>query len=454
MGFSDSCDESGFQTQTCTDLNSCGTTSGKPAESQVCLRDTDGNVCNSVSTCSTAYDCQRYSRTDTCIIGTCTPGTVNYPIDNSCTNLCPTGGTCSGDSCLPPCGSDADSSTNCWPSSCSSFSSCSSTSACTCSSGYACTGACPTCSTSSVESITCPTGEVVVGAQFTIDYTYKDSGSNSAYDYEHRSYHRLRTGETGYENEWDGCQRSRGNDDCSIKSDSFSGEYPPTAPSTPGVYTYIVKSYAWSSEDNARCGRSEGSTQSCTVNVVNPAPSKPALSSPDNGATGVSTTPTLDWSDTVSAGGWYFLYYKKSTDASYTRTLSQLTSSQHTLSALPYNTVYNWYAEACNTGPKCTNSDTWSFTTQACTGSVILTLNPQTVESGKTVTPSASGLSNCAGKTVYFKQDSCSGTEVSSCAISSPGTGCSGNAFTSSGSPGEYTYFACIDKNGDSDFND
>lgn len=89
----------------------------------------------------------------------------------------------------------------------------------------------------------------------------------------------------------------------------------------------------------------------------------------------------------------------------------------------------------------------------SCTGSVTLTLNPQIVESGKYVIPSASGLSSCTGKTVYFKRDSCSGIEVSNCVISS-GTGCGGSAFISSGLPGEYTYFACIDKNGDGDFID
>ena len=94
-------------------------------------------------------------------------------------------------------------------------------------------------------------------------------------------------------------------------------------------------------------------------------PSAPSLFLPLNGATGVSKTPALDWSDTIVTGGWYYIYYKKSTDTSWSYANGQLTSSQYTFtSALSSNTKYNWGVWACNLGSSCTNSTTYSFTTR------------------------------------------------------------------------------------------
>lgn len=45
----------------------------------------------------------------------------------------------------------------------------------------------------------------------------------------------------------------------------------------------------------------------------------------------------------------------------------------------------------------------------SCSGTVSLNLNPSTVNPYDSVTPSASGLTGCAGKTVYFKEESCLG---------------------------------------------
>lgn len=90
--------------------------------------------------------------------------------------------------------------------------------------------------------------------------------------------------------------------------------------------------------------------------------------------------------------------------------------------------------------------------TSTCSGTIALTLNPQTVLHGGSVTPSASGLSACDAKVVVFRSSSCSGTQVSSCSVS--GTGCTGSAFTAPGTGGSYIYYACIDKNDDSDFAD
>jgi len=87
-----------------------------------------------------------------------------------------------------------------------------------------------------------------------------------------------------------------------------------------------------------------------------------------------------------------------------------------------------------------------------CSGSVALALTPSTIATSGSVTPSASGLSGCDGKTVIFKMDSCTGTQVSSCYIS--GSGCTGDAFSGPGNTGSYSYYACIDKNGNGNFDD
>ena len=86
-----------------------------------------------------------------------------------------------------------------------------------------------------------------------------------------------------------------------------------------------------------------------------------------------------------------------------------------------------------------------------CTGSVDLTLTPSTVSPEGPVTPSASGLSNCDG-TIEFRKDSCDDDKMSECSILTDG--CSGSPFTAPSSTGTYTYYACVDKNNDGDFED
>jgi hypothetical protein len=87
-----------------------------------------------------------------------------------------------------------------------------------------------------------------------------------------------------------------------------------------------------------------------------------------------------------------------------------------------------------------------------CSGPVKLTLTPSTISPSGSVTPSASGLSNCDGKKVEFRNNSCTGVKIGECIVS--GAGCASSPLTAPGFIGSYTYFACIDMNGDSDFGD
>jgi len=87
-----------------------------------------------------------------------------------------------------------------------------------------------------------------------------------------------------------------------------------------------------------------------------------------------------------------------------------------------------------------------------CSGTIALTLTPSTLAAGGSVTPSATGLSNCGG-TIYFRQDTCSQTNASSTCLVS-GSGCTGSAFTAPLTIGIYTYYSCFDKNGNGNFSD
>ena len=84
---------------------------------------------------------------------------------------------------------------------------------------------------------------------------------------------------------------------------------------------------------------------------------------------------------------------------------------------------------------------------------MILTLNPTTVVKSGLVSPSASGLSGCTGKSIIFKKGPCgSGTKVSSCTSGS--MGCTGPSFRAPSTVGTYTYYACINKNSKNAYKD
>ncbi len=98
-----------------------------------------------------------------------------------------------------------------------------------------------------------------------------------------------------------------------------------------------------------------------------------------------------------------------------------------------------------------TSSSSTTLPPGACSGNIILALNPSSVQPSGIVTFSASGLANCNGKLINLRQNSCSGTQINSC--TSQAQGCSGT-FNAPSPTGTYNYFACIDKNNDNDFTD
>ena len=116
--------------------------------------------------------------------------------------------------------------------------------------------------------------------------------------------------------------------------------------------------------------------------------------------------------------------------------------------------------KSCASGSCATSAPYWSFwkdctstekcnaatgTCDSCSGTptVTFTENPTTPEAA--INPIASGLSNCAGKTIQFREGSCSGTLKSSCVIGAGGAGCTGDTeFAVPQNYGTFTYYACI----------
>ncbi|MCI0415933.1 hypothetical protein L0222_24420 [bacterium] len=94
-------------------------------------------------------------------------------------------------------------------------------------------------------------------------------------------------------------------------------------------------------------------------------PATPTLSSPTNGATGVTTTPVLDWSD-VSGATSYDV--QVATDAAFTnviRSANVVTSTWTVSPALNNSTTYFWRARAVNGCGPGSYASGFSFTTAA-----------------------------------------------------------------------------------------
>jgi hypothetical protein len=80
----------------------------------------------------------------------------------------------------------------------------------------------------------------------------------------------------------------------------------------------------------------------------------------------------------------------------------------------------------------------------SCTGEPELTFDNNIVLPEENIKPQVSGLTNCAGKTIQFREGSCSGNQKSSCVIGAVGTGCTGGQFQVPQNYGTVTYYACI----------
>ena len=96
---------------------------------------------------------------------------------------------------------------------------------------------------------------------------------------------------------------------------------------------------------------------SCTL------PTVPSLVSPANGATSVSTTPALDWSDVSGATSYDVQVCSDSTCATVVRSANVASSTWTVSPSLSNSTTYYWRARANNSCGAGSFSSTFSFTT-------------------------------------------------------------------------------------------
>lgn len=96
-----------------------------------------------------------------------------------------------------------------------------------------------------------------------------------------------------------------------------------------------------------------------------PVPPAPILVSPTNGATNITTNPTLTWSSSLGAASYNL---QVSTDAAFSTFVlnqSNIAATSFVLSGLTPGGTYFWRVSAANSGGTSLYSTTWSFTTAA-----------------------------------------------------------------------------------------
>ena len=107
-------------------------------------------------------------------------------------------------------------------------------------------------------------------------------------------------------------------------------------------------------------------TGTVSAPAANNAPNKPTSPSPTNGASGVSTSPTLQVTVTDPDGDSMTVYFYDNSDDSLIGTDTEVengTQASTVWNGLNYETTYYWYAKASD-GSLENTSDVWHFTTE------------------------------------------------------------------------------------------
>ena len=121
-------------------------------------------------------------------------------------------------------------------------------------------------------------------------------------------------------------------------------------------------------------GSSAASANDVTLTVSSSSPAAPTLSSPSNGATGVSPTPTLRWNASAGATS-YDLHFGTSSTPPF---LINTTETSYSVSTLTVGTTYYWQVVARNSVGTA-NSPIWSFTTTSTCSYAINPINATAV---------------------------------------------------------------------------
>ena len=92
-------------------------------------------------------------------------------------------------------------------------------------------------------------------------------------------------------------------------------------------------------------------------------PTIPALSLPANGATGISTYPSLSWNASSGATNYTLQVSTSNTFGSFVYNQSGLTSANRVINGLSYSNTYYWRVNATNSYGVSGWSNVWSFST-------------------------------------------------------------------------------------------
>jgi hypothetical protein len=173
--------------------------------------------------------------------------------------------------------------------------------------------------------------------------------------------------------------------------------------STNTEYTSVSVSYSQGSGNYS----ANGIYVLASLSAAGP-PTPPALASPSNGATGVSTAPTLTWN--VSGGATSY-QLQVSTNSSFSSTVvnqSGITGTSYGLTGLSNSTVYYWRVNATNASGTSSYSSAWSFTTAGLSSPPAPTLSsPSSGSTGVATNPTLSWNAS-TGATSYRLQVSTS----------------------------------------------
>jgi formylglycine-generating enzyme required for sulfatase activity/N-acetylneuraminic acid mutarotase len=128
----------------------------------------------------------------------------------------------------------------------------------------------------------------------------------------------------------------------------------------------------------------------------------PVLSSPANGAGGVSRTASLTWSTVTGATGYRVQVARDSLFSAMAMEDSALTVASKTLSVSPVGNTFYWRVRAKNTSSVSAWSAVWRFTTAAALPAPVLS-TPANGATGLSLTPTLL-WSTVAGATTYHVQ--------------------------------------------------
>lgn len=175
---------------------------------------------------------------------------------------------------------------------------------------------------------------------------------------------------------------------------------------------YVVQSgallnntvYYWRVNATNTGGTSDWSTVFNFTTIV-AAPLAPNLVTPLNGATGVSTVPTMDWTDVSGAATYHLQISFNNNFTALALDQTGITTSQFAVIAgtLSGTTQYFWRVSAINIGGEGPWSAVWNFTTTIGPPSAPLLISPPNNSTGVSRTPILD-WNNSPGATTYRVQ--------------------------------------------------